>query len=226
MLWEWENSANRVYILDLDGTLMPTAEIDNVCYWQAVCGVFDRPHYPPDLHGFEHVTDSGILHEWCVREIGRPPHADEDTHIKRLFEQHLQSAFHEQPAHFSPLAGVVDWLAAVRASGHTFAGIATGGWEHSARLKLKLSGLDRYGLPLASSDDAVRRTDIMRIAALRTLGHAAVENAVFTYVGDGVWDLSASRELNWEFVGIASGARALQLARAGATEVRENFCKR
>jgi len=225
MLWEWENSANRVYILDLDGTLMPSAEIDNICFWQAVAGVFDTPHQPPDLHDFVHVTDSGILHEWCVREVGRPPLADEAAHIKRLFEQRLESAFQAEPAHFSPLPGVVDWLAAVRASGHAFAGIATGGWAHSARLKLKLSGLDRFELPLASSDDAIKRTDIMRIAVLRTLGHAATQNTVITYVGDGAWDLQASRELDWAFVGIASGARALQLARAGALVVRKNFCK-
>lgn len=225
MLWEWENSANRVYILDLDGTLMPSAEIDNVCFWQAVCGVFDKPNHPPDLHGFEHVTDSGILHEWCVREIGRPPRGDEAAHVKRLFEQRLESAFHLQPSHFSPLPGVMEWLSAIRASGHACAGIATGGWAHSARLKLKLSGLDRFGLPLASSDDAVKRADIMRIAASRTLGRAAAVNAIFTYVGDGVWDLQASRELDWAFIGIASGARALQLAGAGAAEVRENFCK-
>lgn len=225
MLWEWENSANRVYILDLDGTLMPTAEIDNVCYWQAVCGVFDTPDHPPDLHDFEHVTDSGILHEWCVREMGRAPRVEEAKQVKRLFEQRLESAFRAQPEHFSPLPGVMDWLTAIHASDHALAGIATGGWEHSARLKLKLSGLDRFGLPLASSDDAVKRSDIMRIAARRTLGHAAAENAVFTYVGDGVWDLRASRELDWAFVGIASGARALQLAHAGALVVRKNFCK-
>ena len=225
MLWEWENSANRVYILDLDGTLMPTAHIDNVCYWQAVCGVFGAPGHPPDLQDFEHVTDSGILHEWCVREMGRPPRDDETNHIKRLFEKRLESVFHAQPAHFSPLPGVEDWLAAIQASGRAFAGIATGGWEHSARLKLKLSGLDRFGLPLASSDDAVKRTDIMRIAARRTLGRAVAHNSVFTYVGDGVWDLQASRELSWKFVGIASGARALQLERAGAVMVTENFIK-
>jgi len=225
MLWEWENSANRVYILDLDGTLMPTAEIDNICFWQAVSAVFDTPDHPPDLHDFEHVTDSGILHEWCVREMGRPPRVDEAARVKLIFEQRLEFAFRAQPADFDPMPGVIDWLTAIRASGHAFAGIATGGWEHSARLKLKLSGLDRFELPLASSDDAVKRTDIMRIAALRTLGHAATENTAFTYVGDGVWDLRASRELDWAFVGIASGARALLLESAGAAVVRENFCK-
>lgn len=225
MLWEWENSAGRVYILDLDGTLMPTADIDNLCFWQAVATVYGTPYRVPELRGFKHVTDSGILREWCLREQGRPPREAEIRQVKQLFEQGLLSAYREQPADFSPLPGVTDWLDAVHASRTTLAGIATGGWTHSARLKLKLSGLERYGLPLASSDDAVARTDIMRVAALRTLGHAAPQNTAFVYIGDGVWDLHASRELDWGFIGIANGARATQLERAGATEIRANFCR-
>ncbi len=214
-----------MYILDLDGTLMPTAEIDNACYWQAVFGLFGERDRLPDLHDFKHVTDSGILQEWCIRELGRPPALQETAQIKRLFGQHLKSAFSQQPGLFSPLPGVTEWLAATRESGHVIAGIATGGWEHSALLKLKLSGLDRFALSLASSDDAISRTQIMQIAARRALGRQVVENTVFTYVGDGAWDLQASRELNWEFIGIASGQRAAQLRQAGANLVRENFCK-
>ena len=73
MLWKWVNSSTQVFILDLDGTLMPTAEIDDECLWQAVFGYFEMRDRPPDLHDFKHVTDSGILDEWCVRELGRPP---------------------------------------------------------------------------------------------------------------------------------------------------------
>ena len=119
----------------------------------------------------------------------------------------------------------MDWLNAIRGKRHVRAGIATGGWGHSARLKLRLSGLEQFGLPLASSDDAVRRADIMQIAAQRTLGRRQTGETVFTYVGDGAWDVHASRELNWEFIGIASGPRAEQLRRAGATLIRENFCR-
>jgi phosphoglycolate phosphatase-like HAD superfamily hydrolase len=225
MLWEWENGAARVYILDLDGTLMPTAAIDNECYWQAVFGVFDKHGQLPDLHDFKNVSDGGILHEWCMRELGRPASAQETTQIKRLFGEFLQSAFALQPGHFSPLPGVDEWLAAIRCSRHVLAGIATGGWEHSARLKLKYSGLDRFDLPLASSDDAIERTAIMRIAAQRTLGQQAVEDTFFTYVGDGAWDVAASRALNWGFIGIATGQQALRLRQAGANLVQENFCR-
>jgi phosphoglycolate phosphatase-like HAD superfamily hydrolase len=225
MLWEWENGGARVYILDLDGTLMPSADIDNECYWQAVFGFFKMRGQLPDLHDFKHVSDGGILHEWCLRELGRPPRAQETVQVKRLFGQLLASAFALQPGLFRPLPGVTEWLAAIRDSGHVLAGIATGGWENSARLKLKYSGLDRFDLPLASSDDAVERTAIMQIAARRTLGHQAGEDTVFTYVGDGAWDVAASRELNWNFIGIATGQRALRLRQAGADLVRENFCR-
>ena len=225
MLWEWLNSGTQVFILDLDGTLIPSAEIDNECFWRAVYACFDMPFRLPDLHEFKHVTDSGILDEWCLRELGRPPGTRETGQIKRHFEQLLKSAFTRQPEHFSPLAGVVEWLEAAAANDRVYTGIATGGWEHSARLKLKLSGLDRFGLPLASADDAVERAEIMRIAAQRTLGQQADDNTAFTYVGDGAWDLKASRELNWKFIGIASGTRATQLKLAGATLIRVDFSK-
>jgi len=225
MLWEWLNSGKQVFILDLDGTLMPSAEIDNECFWLAVFACFGRQGPLPDLHAFQHVTDSGILDEWCIRELGRSPRSEETRQIKQHFGQLLETAFDRQPGHFTPFAGVTQWLEAVTGNDQVYAGIATGGWEHSARLKLRLSGLDRFCLPLASSDDAISRTAIMQIAAQRTLGHQTGKQADFTYVGDGTWDLQASRALDWKFIGIAAGARAEQLRLAGADQITQNFCK-
>jgi phosphoglycolate phosphatase-like HAD superfamily hydrolase len=225
MLWKWANTGKQVYILDLDGTLMPSARIDNECFWQAVFSCFGERASLPDLGEFRHVTDSGILDEWCARELGRSA-SEEETRLTRLrFLQLLNSASVRQPLHFSPLPGVVSWLEAVRKNRNVYAGIATGGWGHSARLKLELSGLDRFELPLASSDDAISRTKIMQIAARRTVAHKPEFNTVFTYVGDRTWDLQASQKLGWEFIGIASGTRAEELKQAGAVNIQSNFCK-
>ncbi len=223
MLWEWVNSGTQVFILDLDGTLMPSAKIDDACFWQAVFACFGQRDTLPDLHEFKHVTDRGILDEWCVRELGRPPNTQETGKIRQHFLQLLESASGREPQHFSPFPGVKSWLAAVRDRPNVRAGIATGGWGHSARLKLKLSGLDQFDLPLASSDDARARTQIMQIAATRTLDRNSGNKAVFTYVGDGAWDLQASQKLGWDFVGIATATRAKQLKQAGATHVRPDF---
>jgi phosphoglycolate phosphatase-like HAD superfamily hydrolase len=42
-------------------------------------------------------------------------------------------------------------------------------------------------------------------------------------VGDGKWDLQASLELGWEFIGIASGKQAARLKEAGAKHVQTDF---
>ena len=233
MLWEWPNSGKQVFILDIDGTLMPSAKVDNECFWQAVFDCFGERATLPDLHGYTHVTDSGILNEWCHHELGRSPGTEETRQIRQRFLDLLKAASNRQPEYFLPLPGVRSWLEAVQAKDNIYAGIATGGWEHSARLKLGLAGLDRFNLPLASSDDATPRAEIMQIAAQRTLNCRPVDEIVFTYVGDGSWDLQASQKLDWRFIGIASGERAKQLRQAGATHIqadfyrtRQNQCKR
>jgi phosphoglycolate phosphatase-like HAD superfamily hydrolase len=206
------------FILDLDGTLMPTHDLDNRCYWRAVDDVFSTGAEPQDLHGFRRVTDDGILDEWSERALGRRPAPEERQALRQRFLERVQQAATEEPEAFKPFPGVVDWLAA-RTPG--LVAIATGGWRHTAAFKLAVAGLDRFALPLAGSDDAPTRTGIMR-AAHRRLAPGLWE-ATPTYLGDGAWDLAASRELAWEFIGIASGARARALARAGAERVIEDF---
>ena len=223
MLWEWANDRASIYILDLDGTLMPSAEIDNQCFWEAVFACFGASNALPDLHGFKHVTDTGILDEWCRLELGRPPCPDETVRIKNDFLQLLESAAARQPGAFKPLPGVIDWLDAASTDCNVYTGIATGGWERSARLKLQLSGLDRFNLPLASSDDAVARTDIMEIAAQKTFSLQPDLESQIAYVGDGLWDMEASRALGWSFIGIAADEQARKLKQAGAELVQADF---
>ena len=223
MLWEWANDRSTVCILDLDGTLMPSAEIDNQCFWQAVFACFGTRDSLPDLHAFKHVTDAGILDEWCVRELGRLPQAEETGQIKEQFLKLLESAAKLHPESFRPLPGVNDWLESVSGNSLVHTAIATGGWDHSARLKLELSGLDRFNLPLASSDDATPRSEIMQLAANKAFEVKQGCDTDYFYVGDGVWDLQASQELGWNFIGIADGERALLLKLAGAAHVRPDF---
>lgn len=76
-------------------------------------------------------------------------------------------------------------------SDHHAIAIATGGWRESAQLKLDAAGLNRFGIPLATSDDAPDRKEIMRIV----LGHLGSGFDSITYYGDGQWDRIASQAL-------------------------------
>jgi phosphoglycolate phosphatase-like HAD superfamily hydrolase len=205
------------YILDLDGTLMPSHAVDNRCYWAAVHEVFGTAGGTVKLTKFRHVTDSGILREWAEQELERLPTRDEVETVRDVFLARIESAAQDEPDAFRPLPGVEDWLAD-QPQDHL--AIATGGWEHTARFKLRAAGLGGFELPLATSDQAETRTGIMR-HALSLLPTA--RGAPTVYIGDGPWDVAAARELGWSFIGIAAGSRARDLVAAGAERVHADF---
>ena len=216
-------ASRRFYILDIDGTLLPTAAVDNRCYWAALGDVFGARGRPPALDGFTNVTDIGILHQWCLGRFGRLALAAEVEAVQLRFLARLRREAEERPADFRPHRGVRRWLAARRAAGDARVALATGGWSRTARFKLAVSGLDAFDLPLASCDDGVERTTIMRHALRRLAGADAMAAGEVCYVGDGIWDFHSTRALGWRFIGIGRGEDAERLRAAGATQVRDDF---
>jgi len=70
--------------------------------------------------------------------------------------------------------------------------------------------------------------DVLGGAPERTLAHYQIpdtgrDQLHITYIGDGIWDLEASRELGWEFIGIAAKKQELKLKEAGARLVVGDF---
>ncbi|MEM1411095.1 MAG: HAD hydrolase-like protein [Pseudomonadota bacterium] len=206
------------YILDLDGTLMPSHAVDNECYWAAVAETFDVAQDTVALTNFTNVSDDGILNEWAERTLGRGVTPVEHATMKQVFLRCIDDAARTNLAAFRPFPGVIEWLAA-RPAGSI--AIATGGWSHTARRKLSLASLSAFELPLASSDDDHRREMIMRHA--HTLLAPEFRGTTPIYLGDGPWDFSASADLGWGFIGIAEGERASRLQALGAEEVHADF---
>jgi phosphoglycolate phosphatase-like HAD superfamily hydrolase len=100
---------------------------------------------------------------------------------------------------------------------------ATGGLRTSAELKLRRANLLNPLIPMASSNDAVSREEIMRIAARRAADKHATQFGKFTYVGDGVWDANTARDMGWRFIGIGSAEQADRLRQAGAGMVIPDY---
>ena len=63
----------------------------------------------------------------------------------------------------------------------------------------------------------------MRIAADRAAKKYMVEFSGFTFIGDGVWDVRAARNLGWNFIGIGAGENAERLRRAGADTIIPDY---
>ncbi len=121
------------------------------------------------------------------------------------------------------IPGSAEILSVLSNSSEFAVALATGGLSLSAELKLRRAGLPFTLMPFASSNDAVSREDILRIAAARAAEKRATQFARFTYVGDGVWDAKAARELGWGFIGIGSGEQADRLRQTGVKIVVPDY---
>lgn len=206
-------------IVDIDGTLTKTNEIDSDCFVRVVSAFLGRS-FPADWSAYADVTDSGIVEELCSEYLGRSPTAGEMASLESAFVADLAQAARQRPDAFAPIPGASEFLKGSRAAGWQVA-LATGGWARSAELKLQAAGLPT-NLALASANDSRQRVGIARRAIQDVVGaEGAAERIVL--IGDALWDLETARQLELPFVGIASGDRAEHLRASGATHVLPDF---
>jgi len=182
-------------IFDLDGTLIDSYELDERLYRKAVSLEVPGVKFRKSWHDYDYSTDSGILTE-ILEEFDLPVDRYYDSVRQRfgkLLKEYLQSS-----NNCKPIPGAPALLHKLRETPHIEIGIATGGWGHTAKMKLEAAGLSHLKVPMSSGDDAHSRAEIMRICANK-MGFSISD---FIYVGDGEWDLKAAEKLGWEFIGV------------------------
>jgi beta-phosphoglucomutase-like phosphatase (HAD superfamily) len=192
----------HLVMFDIDGTLVDSAGFDTKLYVEAVRDVLGI-EIDSDWNAYEHVSDSGILEE-VLREarLDAEPNglaARVQQRFVGLVRDHLERA----PGSVREIAGAKRLVERLLEMPDVRVGVATGGWEPTAKLKLAHIGIDVARVGFASSSDARARTDIMRLAAQRALRGA--RHARATYFGDGPWDLRASEQLGFHFVAVGRG---------------------
>ncbi|NDY94348.1 HAD family hydrolase [Wenzhouxiangella limi] len=191
----------HVVCFDVDGTLVSSAGFDGELYAEVIRDVLGV-ELKADLSQYQNVSDSGILAEI----IERFPDANERTRLARdvqgKFVECTKRYVADHPHLIREVPGAVALVEALRRSPKVAVCIATGGWAETAVLKLRAIGLDPSGLPMATSSDAVRRTEIMRLAESRATQGVITRR---TYFGDGAWDKIAAAELGYGFVAVGHG---------------------
>ncbi len=202
-------------IFDIDGTLCDTNEVDAECYAEAVERVTGRSLSTVDWSRYPEATNAAIAQDF-LREIGERGIETGGRRIRDEFVRLLEEKGRSDLELFRPIEGAREIVSALRRKNYRMA-IATGCWRESAHVKLRLAGFDVDGTPFASSSDTRRRADIIALAAARA-GHALSDSI---YVGDGVWDVKATRVLGMKFIGI--GRKHELLREHGARRTLASF---
>jgi phosphoglycolate phosphatase-like HAD superfamily hydrolase len=199
----------NLIMLDIDGTLTQSYEYDQAVFGLAIGAVLGLPPVDADLTRYVDKTSTGVTQEAIRRSTGRNPGAGEIDEVKRRVLFHLGEMFHSTPYIFSQVPGAGRFLERLRKLEGAGIAIATGCWLSEALFKLRASGLDETGIPIASSDDAYIRQSIMQIAEEKArifYKSQAFERVV--YIGDGPWDLQVSARLGYGFIGIGPRLQA------------------
>ena len=182
-------------IFDIDGTLVDSYKIDANLYRDILTDILGDVQIHDKWYKYEHVTDIGILEEICFMNNISNVH-EVVSRIKQLFGERLQKYITIHPC--KPIPGAVDFFNALKKSSDYQIGIATGGWRHTAQMKLESAGFDVTDIVLKSCDDHKERAMIME-ACYKQISKN--HNKVL-YFGDNLWDLKASELLGWVFIGI------------------------
>jgi phosphoglycolate phosphatase-like HAD superfamily hydrolase len=200
--------SRNLVIFDVDGTLVDAHPIDNDSFdraFQKAAGVALTAEM---WMTFEEVTAQAIVHQALGHD-----RAD----LKELDGLHMHHR--EDGQAIRPTPGAIAMMMNLRGNPNFDIAIATGCWCETAQFKLGVAGFDVAGVPFACASDRYARADIIALAAERA--GVPVERAV--YVGDGIWDLKASRKLGIPFIGVGKKIDALR--RAGAEHILENWAE-
>jgi phosphoglycolate phosphatase-like HAD superfamily hydrolase len=214
----------HLIMFDLDGTLVDSTAIDSECYLQALVDVFgfDLDRIDLNWSNYPHITDAGILQTLCQTELGRDPNPAEISFYQKSFLDLLTIAVSETA--LQPIFGAKEILDKLTIEPNYAIALATGAWEQTAQFKLQQVGLDKIILPRACADDAHARVEMMKCAYQRSIEfYQQSQFETVTYIGDGVWDGVASRQLDYHFIGIGTGGKVADLVATGAKYVFPHY---
>ncbi|HEX4697275.1 MAG TPA: HAD family hydrolase [Candidatus Udaeobacter sp.] len=208
-------------MFDIDGTLTETMKVDEQCFVRSFNDVFGLTGIDSDWSHYSRTTDSGIFDDVFTSRIGQSPTAQEVSRFRQHFVQLLAAASSQSP--FAPVAGADRLLTRLTQDGSYRVSLATGCWRDSAHLKMASAGMCFDDYPEASADDAFERESIMTLSMQRAAERYGESFACTVYVGDGVWDARACRNIGIPFIGIGTGSRATRLSAEGAVCVFPDF---
>ena len=184
-------------IFDIDGTLVDSFGFDDACYISAIREVLGEVHIHNDWSKYKNVTDTGslrqIMEENKIQEVGQVEAVR--TKFGELIGQYLQNG-----GKCLPKRGAIHLINKLLAAEDYEVGFATGGWRHTAKMKLRHAGFNLKNTILTSSDDGDERVVIMKKCLLQ-LSHCFQR---VVYIGDAEWDMQATEKLGWHFIGVGT----------------------
>ena len=188
-------------IFDIDGTLVHENRVEDACFVGALRESFGFDAVDADWTLYDDVTDTGLVHQLCTQRFGRRANAEEMRRFRDVYSAALVERLVDGDGGAIP--GAITFLEKLRANPEWRIAMATGNFGRLALHKLRRAGIAAADLPMATADDAPRRSDLIRLATARAEDQYGIRSFQhIVSIGDAPWDLRTARELQMPFVAI------------------------
>jgi phosphoglycolate phosphatase-like HAD superfamily hydrolase len=208
-----------LFIFDIDGTLCETKDIGDNCFIEVFEEMYLCKLGNIQWENFTNVTDTALYNDLYKLHFDIVPTETETRRFKQEYYRQLNSLARTRPQHFKMVEGAAEFCKQSEIS----IAIATGSWLDVAELKMNACKLDFDNIPISSSNDDGRRTEIVKSVIKKSKQFYAVHTfSAITYFGDGLWDKQCCDELGIDFIGIDTDNNQ-KLQKAKAKKVYTNF---
>ena len=212
----------KLVIFDIDGTLLYSNKIDSQCFAQAYEEVYHEPFPTIDWSKYPHVTDDTIFNSVIQEHFNRTPTIDEIDIFRDVFVDLIKEKRKANPDEFLEVKNSRATVEQLLADDVYEVGIATGGWNKPARVKLAHIGIPTENIMIKCADGCPTREDIIN----HVLNQARVRNLNLekvVYIGDAAWDVRTTRNLKMPFIGIRRQGDPGKLLELGAQTVLTDY---
>ncbi len=212
----------HLVMFDIDGTLTSSFEYDRECFVSAIRDAIGTEDVDSDWSNYRHVSSTGITMEAIERHTGKTGSEEEMKRVESRLMFHLEQRYKECREDFIEVPGAKLMLDKLQEMDHIAISLATGCWADEALFKLDHSGFNLSSVPMASSNDAIAREEILKASLQKVKESNGIQEfKSVTYVGDGIWDLNSALKLGYNFIGI--GERLRPLKGNGLRHVHEDY---
>jgi len=221
LLPEQKRARMNLVIFDVDGTLVHSDRRDSRSFAATYQRLYDRPFPSIDWTKFPHVTDTTIFSTVIREHFKRAVDAAEVAIFQREYISRLKTERQQNGSAFQEVTFARRTVERLLQEGF-HVGIATGGWLEPAKVKLQHVGIDPEQLFLSAADGKTTREAIIE-QVLEQVDAQQLQPQRIVYVGDALWDVTTTRNMGLNFIGIRHKGDVDVLRQAGASHVLQDY---